>query len=82
MRQSVESTTVACEDRPQPKAFSYVSMATAAQLRGGSLRRQTQLSEQYAAEHGLDLDEDFKLHDIGVSAFDGSNIVHYLPFAS
>ena len=26
-------------------------------------------------EHGLDLDEDLKLHDIGVSAFDGSNVV-------
>ena len=38
------------------------------------MRRQTQLFEQYSAEHGLDLDED----DIGVSAFDGSNIVHYL----
>jgi len=63
-----------CGDRPQPKAFSYVRMSTAAQLQGDSLRRQTQLSEQYAAENGLDLDEDLKLHDIGVSAFDGSNI--------
>ena len=49
-------------------------MSTATQLQGDSLRRQTQLSEQYSAEHGLDLNED----DIGVSAFDGSNVVHYL----
>ena len=49
-------------------------MSTATQLQGDSLRHQTQLFEQYSAEHGLDLDEDA----IGVSAFDGSNIVHYL----
>ena len=57
------------------EVFSHVWMSTAAQLQGDSLRRQTQLSEQYSAEHGLDLDED----DIGVSAFDGFNIVHHLP---
>lgn len=54
--------------------FSCVQMSTATQLQGDSLRHQTQLFEQYSAEHGLDLDEDA----IGVSAFDGSNIVHYL----
>ena len=54
--------------------FSYVRMSTATQLQGDSLRRQTQLSEQYSAEHGLDLNKD----DIGVSAFYGTNVVHYL----
>ena len=49
-------------------------MSTATQLQGDSLRRRTQLFEQYSAEHGLDLDED----DIGVSAFDGFNIVRCL----
>ena len=58
--------------------FSYVQMSTATQLQGDSLRHQTQLFEQYSAEHGLDLDEDA----IGVSAFDGSNIVHYLATLS
>ena len=58
--------------------FSYVQMSTATQLQGDSLRRRTQLFEQYSAEHGLDLDEDA----IGVSAFDGSNIVHYLAALS
>ena len=57
-----------------PKAYSYIRMSTAAQLQGDSLRRQIELSEKYAAEHGLDLDEELKLQDIGVSAFDGSNI--------
>ena len=87
LRQSVESTTVGsdsingweadkpCGNRLQRKPFSYVRMSTATQLQGDSLRRQTQLSEQYIAEHGLDLDED----NIGVSASDGSNIAHYLP---
>jgi hypothetical protein len=86
LRQSVESTTVGsdsingweadkpCGNRLQRKPFSYVRMSTATQLQGDSLRRQTQLSEQYIAEHGLDLDED----DIVVSASDGSNIAHYL----
>lgn len=50
-------------------------MSAAGQFQGNSLRRQTQLSEQYSAEDGLDLNKD----DVGVSAFDGSNIVHYLP---
>jgi hypothetical protein len=79
----VESTTLGCDsingweadepcgNRPQPEAFSYVRTSTATQLQGDSLRRQTQLSEQYSAERGLDLDED----DIGASAFEGSNIV-------
>jgi hypothetical protein len=48
-------------------------MSTATQLQGDSLRRQTQLSEQYSAEHGLDLNDD----DIGISAFDGSNVMRY-----
>ena len=42
------------------------------------MRRQTQLFEQYNAEHGLDLDGDA----IGVSAFDGSNIGRYLAALS
>ena len=65
---------IAPDNTPKPKAYSYIRMSTAAQLQGDSLRRQTQLSERYAAEHGLDLDKELKLHDIGVSAFDSSNV--------
>lgn len=43
------------------------------QLKGDSLRRQEELSRQYALEHDLELVEEFRLRDIGVSAFDGSN---------
>ena len=58
----------------KPKAYSYIRMSTSAQLQGDSLRRQVQLCEQYATEHGLELDDELRLRDIGVSAFDGSNV--------
>lgn len=57
----------------QPLAYSYVRMSTDAQLKGDSLRRQVELSRAYAEQHDLQLVEDFKLHDIGVSAFKGDN---------
>jgi DNA invertase Pin-like site-specific DNA recombinase len=43
-------------------------------MKGDSLRRQTELSEKYAAEHNLTLDDSFKLQDLGISAFDRSNL--------
>ena len=55
-------------------AYSYVRMSTDLQLKGDSLRRQTDLSERYAQEHDLELVRDFELHDIGISAFKGANI--------
>lgn len=61
------------QTRP-PKAYSYVRMSTDLQLKGDSLRRQREVSRKYADAHGLDLVEDFELHDIGVSAFSGKNI--------
>jgi len=38
----------------QPKAYSYVRFSSPEQATGDSLRRQTELSEQYASQHGLD----------------------------
>lgn len=58
----------------KPKAYSYVRMSTDIQLRGDSLRRQTEASARYAETHGLELVQDFKLEDIGVSAFHGRNV--------
>lgn len=49
-------------------------MSTAAQLGGDSLRRQLAKSQEYAAEHGLDLVEKDQLEDIGISAFNGANV--------
>ena len=48
-------------------------MSTARQLKGDSLRRQLQESAKYAAAHGLKLEEDILLRDIGVSAYTGEN---------
>ncbi|TIU44563.1 MAG: recombinase family protein, partial [Mesorhizobium sp.] len=59
---------------PGPLAYSYIRMSTDIQLRGDSLRRQEQASKRYAEQHGLQLVEDFKLEDIGVSAFKGANV--------
>ncbi|MBC7579975.1 MAG: recombinase family protein [Tardiphaga sp.] len=49
-------------------------MSTDAQLKGDSLRRQLDASAKYAADHGLDLLEEATLKDIGVSAYDGTNL--------
>ncbi|MFM0089007.1 recombinase family protein [Paraburkholderia sediminicola] len=57
-----------------PTAYSYIRFSTPEQKKGDSLRRQKELSEQYAREHGLTLDTTLHLHDLGVSAFDGSNV--------
>ena len=55
-------------------AYSYVRMSTNLQLKGDSLRRQTELSKAYAEEHGLRLVSDTELQDIGVSAYKGDNV--------
>jgi DNA invertase Pin-like site-specific DNA recombinase len=57
----------------KPFAYSYIRMSTTIQLKGDSLRRQKDLSKSYAEENNLHLVEDFKLEDIGVSAFNGDN---------
>ncbi len=54
-----------------PKAYSYIRFSTPEQLKGDSLRRQLELSEKYAAEHGLVLDGSLNLQDLGLSAFSG-----------
>lgn len=57
-----------------PVAYSYIRFSTTEQKKGDSLRRQSELSEQYAEEHGLTLDSSLHLQDLGLSAFDRSNI--------
>lgn len=58
----------------RPKAYSYIRFSTAEQIKGDSLRRQTQLSEEYAIAHGLDLDTTMSLSDLGISAYNGNHI--------
>lgn len=49
-------------------------MSTDIQLKGDSRRRQLEASESFANDNGLELVRDFKLEDIGVSAFKGDNV--------
>jgi DNA invertase Pin-like site-specific DNA recombinase len=57
----------------RPKAYSYVRFSTKRQAKGDSLQRQLEKSRRYAAEHDLDLQE-ATFEDLGVSAFDRSNV--------
>ena len=54
-----------------PLAYSYLRMSTPEQLKGDSLRRQTEATKKYADLNGLTLDQSLKLEDLGVSAFKG-----------
>lgn len=53
-----------------PKCYSYIRFSTPEQLKGDSLRRQLKMSEEYAQEHGLELDS---MRDMGLSAFTGKH---------
>jgi len=57
----------------RPKAYSYIRFSTKRQAKGDSLMRQLEKSRRYAAENGLDLQET-TFEDLGVSAFDRSNV--------
>lgn len=57
-----------------PRAYSYIRFSSAEQQNGDSFRRQTELSLAYADLHGLVLDERLTYRDLGVSAFDKSNV--------
>src|SRR4028119_1217108 len=56
-----------------PKAYSYLRFSTPEQIKGDSRRRQTSMAQEYAAKHGLTLDEELTYQDLGVSAFRGKN---------
>lgn len=56
------------------RAYSYVRFSSERQALGDSVRRQVKLAEEYAAQHGLELDT-HSYRDLGVSAFRGRNAV-------
>jgi len=56
-----------------PRAYSYIRFSTPEQAEGDSLRRQTELSEEYARANKLHLDTSLTLRDLGKSAFSGDN---------
>lgn len=57
-----------------PRIYSYVRFSSEKQLKGDSLRRQNELIDKYAKEKGLELDAEFRLVDLGVSAYRGQNL--------
>ena len=56
------------------KAYSYIRFSSVKQQKGDSVERQTKLSENYAAKHGLALDTEESMRDLGISAYDRSNL--------
>lgn len=57
---------------PKPaKAYAYIRLSSQAQALGDGERRQLESATEFAARHGLTIDE--TLHDIGVSAFRSKN---------
>lgn len=57
----------------QIKAYSYVRFSTPQQAAGASFERQTEKAKKYALDHGLILDTEMDMTDLGVSAFRGKN---------
>jgi DNA invertase Pin-like site-specific DNA recombinase len=57
----------------KPKAYSYIRFSTPRQREGHSLERQTVKAVEYAAEHGLELDTELNLKDLGVSGYRKKN---------
>jgi len=55
--------------------YSYIRFSTPEQARGDSHRRQLELSQRYAQEHGIELDTSLQLNDFGISAFRGHNAI-------
>jgi DNA invertase Pin-like site-specific DNA recombinase len=58
---------------PATLAYSYVRFSNPDQIRGDSLRRQSEAAADWCRRHGLTLDTSLTLHDLGVSAFRGRN---------
>lgn len=56
-------------------AYSYLRFSSPDQIKGDSLRRQLEKSEKYAVENDLTLDTTTRLQDLGLSAFDRSNVL-------
>ncbi|QGQ23923.1 recombinase family protein [Gimesia benthica] len=56
-------------------AYSYVRFSRPEQLKGDSLRRQKEASQNWCKQNGYYLDESLKLTDKGISAFRGDNAV-------
>ena len=56
-------------DLPVGRVYAYERLSTEQQVKGSGTKRQTQYAEAWCEEHGLKLDEELQLRDIGKSAF-------------
>jgi DNA invertase Pin-like site-specific DNA recombinase len=74
MNASAKPSVIKLADTRKPRAYSYLRFPTPEQAQGDSARRQTDLARQYAASHGLVLDETLRMADEGVSGFRGANV--------
>jgi DNA invertase Pin-like site-specific DNA recombinase len=57
----------------QPTAYSYVRFSDPSQLKGDSLRRQTEAAADWCLRHKAALDASLTLRDLGKSAFRGKH---------
>ena len=55
-------------------AYSYIRFSTAQQMEADSLRRRAERALKYAQRHGLALDIELNMKDLGVSACKGDSI--------
>ncbi|MCF7496509.1 recombinase family protein [Vibrio sp. L5-1] len=55
------------------KVYSYIRFSRPEQAKGTSIERQSHFAEQYALEHGLELDKSLTMMDKGLSAFHGAH---------
>ncbi len=56
-----------------PAAYSYIRFSTPEQMKGDSLRRQTEATEGWCQKNGVRLDEHTTLRDLGRSAYTGEH---------
>jgi hypothetical protein len=57
----------------QTMAYSYVRFSTPSQQEGASFQRQMEKATKFALDHGLTLNTELNMTDIGVSAYRGKN---------
>lgn len=58
----------------KPLLYSYIRFSTIEQAKGQSLSRQMSYAKEVAMDKGLELDESLTMKDLGLSAFDKTNI--------
>lgn len=61
------------EQANQPLVISYLRFSTLEQQKGDSVRRQIEMRDHWAAEHGFIIAPENDLRDKGISAFRGKN---------